>query len=280
MGTLFTLTFYCHQDTVAHEMARGAFDRIDSLNHIFSDYALDSEVGRLSKYPTINQYYEVSSTLYDLIQISLDLSRRTDGAFDVTLGQLTKLWRRAIRRNELPAKQAVEQALSQSGFKAIMLDPKRKAVSFDRMGVKLDFGGIAKGFAADEVIRFFTDRDIDRCMIDAGGDIVAGNRPPGKDGWIIQLSEGGGSVSRILLENGAIASSGDTYQYLEFDGVRYSHIVDPKTGYGIQNGSEVFIKAPKGYLADALASACSVLDPADCDEILSRFREASLINPN
>ncbi|MGE4001886.1 MAG: FAD:protein FMN transferase, partial [Planctomycetaceae bacterium] len=151
------------------------------------------------------------------------------------------------------------------GYEQVQLDSLTQTVTLGQAGMRLDLGGIAKGYAADEALRVLQEHGIEHALIDAGGDIVTGQPPPGADGWrigIAPLDAPDGDPQRFLrLGNAAVATSGDASQFVEIDGIRYSHIMDPRTGLGLTTRSSVTIVAPDGIAADSLASAVSVLGP-------------------
>jgi len=192
------------------------------------------------------------------------LSQRSGGAFDVTVGPVVRLWRRARRRREMPSAERLQAARVLVGYALVRLDPDRRAVELAKSGMRLDLGGIAKGYAADEALAMLRERGVGRALIDAGGDIRLGDPPPNRRGWLIGVAplERDARPSRYLwLSRVAIATSGDTWQYVEIDGRRYSHLVDPRTGLGLTDHSSVTVIAPDCITADSLASAASVLGP-------------------
>ena len=209
----------------------------------------------------------------------------SDGAFDVSVGPLVKLWRRARRQKELPDPKLLDEARTLVGWKNIKLRrmgtlarpasegkrtdgqecPSSGTIELLKPGMKLDLGGIAVGYAADEAIKILKQHGITRAMIDGSGDIVVSDPPPGATGWrigIASLREPDAAPTLFAtLANCSISTSGDAYQFVEVGGRRYSHIVDPKTGLGLSERCSVTIIAPDGITADALATAVSVLGP-------------------
>jgi thiamine biosynthesis lipoprotein len=146
----------------------------------------------------------------------------------------------------------------------LRLDEKNKTAELLRPGMRLDLGGIGQGFAVDEALETLRELGIRRALVNGSGDIGAADPPPGETGWKVGIAplEPGGKPSRVLLlANRAVSTSGDAFQFVEVDGVRYSHLVDPKTGIGLTDRSSVSIVAPDCTTADALASAVSVLGP-------------------
>jgi FAD:protein FMN transferase len=287
MGVIFRL--YGSDSDVANKAAEAAYARVRELNGIFSDYDSSSEIRRLCEASGPGRPITVSDELCTVLDASLRLSRETDGAFDVTVGPLTKLWRRARRRELMPEPDRLEAERKLVGYQFVRVDPQLKTVELLRDGMRLDFGGIAKGFAADEALRVLAEHGLNRALVDASGDIAAGDPPPNADFWIVAIealrqrksglgiskgqaynSPEGDAVPRLKICNQAVATSGDAYQSVVIDGRRYSHIVDPKTGLGLNQRSSVTIVAPTGMMADALASAVSVLGPSSGIDLLEK----------
>jgi len=152
------------------------------------------------------------------------------------MGPLTKLWRRAIRRQEMPDKKRIDEALQNSDWKDVVLDDKDQSVYFIREGMRLDMGGIAKGYAIDQAYKVLFNEGYPISLIDGGGDIYAGHAPPEKEGWTLTIESNTHQENvDIILKNAAVASSGSSFRYIEFDNERYSHMINPMTGYGINN---------------------------------------------
>jgi len=200
-----------------------------------------------------------------LLQRSIELQRQTEGYFDVTLGALTKLWRTARRAKTLPP--AEQLAVAKTRVGTALLELTDSACLIKRPpGCELDFGGVAKGYAADQVVRLLREKfGVTRVLVDASGDVVAGDPPPGKRGWQVGLARPAsqpGPLPRIVLANQALAGSGDAKQFLEVDQTRWSHLLDPRQREPVVGQNLTLVLAPDGTTADALASALSVC-PAD-----------------
>lgn len=272
MGVLFRLTLYAPDAAAANKAAEAAYHRISQLDAILSDYDPESELMRLSAAAGTGRSVPVSAELFAVLAHAQELSAQSRGAFDMTVGPVVKLWRRARRRKELPDPQRLHDALARVGYQHVRLDPRTRTVTLNQPGMKLDAGGIAKGYAGDEALRVLRAHGITRTMIDASGDIVVGDPPPGRMGWRIGIAPLGAPdapPSRYLhLANAAVATSGDVFQFVEIGGVRYSHIVDPHTGLGLKGRSSVTVIAPTGIAADGLASAVSVLGPVEGLELI------------
>jgi len=242
MGTLVRITIYSKDATPI----QAAFRRIAELDEKLSDYKPDSELNKLCR--THDQAVKVSEDLFRVLEASQKLSKLTDGAFDVTIGPVTHLWRLG--------KTPDAETMARVGWRNLMLDKRHRTVELKMAGMQLDLGAIAKGFAADEGLRTLQTLGVKRALIAVSGDIVAGDAPPGTRGWRVGLEPAGGE---ILLRNAAVSTSGDTEQSREIGGVRYSHIIDPKTGRGLTSSIAVTVVARRGLEADPIATAVSVL---------------------
>lgn len=242
MGTLVRITIYSND---ASPM-RAAFDRIAALDEKLSDYKQDSELNRLCR--THDQAVKVSEDLFRVLEASQKLSRLTDGAFDVTIGPVTHLWR--------VGKTPDAATMARVGWRYLVLDTRHRTVELKLAGMQLDLGAIAKGYAGDEALKTLRGLGVKRALIAVSGDVVAGEAPPGARGWRVGLEPAGGE---ILLRNAAVSTSGDTEQSREIGGVRYSHIIDPKTGLGLTSAIAVTVVARRGLDADPVATAVSVL---------------------
>ncbi len=267
MGTQFKIVLYAPDSVLARRAADAAFARIDTLNQHLSDYLNDSELSRLSATAGSGQDVPLSEALWTVLQTAQHLAAETDGAFDVTVGPLTRLWRWAMRRGRLPPEDELAQARAATGYRYLTLDSTARTARLERPGMRLDLGGIAKGYATDEALKVLRAHGLSRALVDGGGDIRLGDPPPDKHGWRVEIStvRAGGekATEKRLLARCAIATSGATYRYVEVDGIRYSHILDPRTGMGLTDERLVTVIAPTGTQADALASALSVLSPDD-----------------
>jgi thiamine biosynthesis lipoprotein len=259
MGTEFKIVIYHTDESVAKQAAEKAFTRVAILEKVFSDYEENSEVSWLSD---AGKATDVSDELWTVLSYAQEVADRSEGAFDVSVGAVSKLWRKAFRDKEFPSAAAIAKASATVGYQDILMKDRNKSVKLGKEGMRLDFGGIAKGFAVDEAIGWLKVSGIDMYLVDGGGDLRCGMAPPGKAGWEIEVPDkmvnGELTFRKVFYKNVAVATSGDTYRYLENEGKRYSHIIDPRTGYGLTNRRAVTVTAPNCMAADAWATAASV----------------------
>ena len=265
MGTAFTLILYSPDDATASRASRAAFGRIKQLDGILTDYDPDSELMRLAA-KAGGPPVPVGPDLFEVLARSKALHGRSEGAFDVTIAPVVRLWRRARREKVKPDPELLEKALALVGSDAIVLDPSKRTVELKRPGMKLDVGGIAKGYASEEAIKVLKREGITSALVAGSGDVVVSGPPPGRAGWTIAVAPlkaeaEGGSSPTILLKDAAVSTSGDAEQFVEIDGVRYSHVVDPKTGLGLTERRSVTVIAPEGITADGLDTAACILGP-------------------
>jgi thiamine biosynthesis lipoprotein len=263
MATTFRISLHAESKEKAETAADAAFKHIAFLNTVFSDYEPNSELMQLCNAGP-GTPFKASPALFDLISRSLDFARLTDGSFDITCGNLTQLWRRTKRVKKLPPADRLAKALAATDWQAVKLDANAQTITLTRPGMLLDLGGIAKGYAADEGLRILREHGLTRALVVAGGDIAIGDPPPGQDAWDIQLRQFAKSVPEedlvtVRLKNCGVSTSGDLYQFTEIDGVRYSHIVSPKTGLGLTDRIACSVIAPNCTTSDALATTMCVL---------------------
>lgn len=283
MGTRFQITVYAKDQQTGEKAIAAGFATIARMNKILSDYQSDSEVMRLCAQGG-GAPIPVSPELMEITQKSLELSRKTEGAFDVTVGPLTLIWRRARKALLAPDNSEIEEARKKVGSHLIKLDPEKRTIQLAKKGMRLDFGGIGKGYAADKALAVIQSFGITRALVAAGGDITCSDPPPGKKGWTVELIPLPGDVSRarfFSLANGAVSTSGDLEQFLEIGGKRFSHLLNPKTGMGTTTRKSATVVSKRGADADSLTKVVLLLDRSRAESILKEVAgtSARLITP-
>ena len=280
MGSSFNIIFYHADSAEAVMLAKECFLVVDSLNIIFSDYSSESEVGKLALQKNLTDI-NVSDELFSMLKRSKDAWERSGKTFDITIGALTQLWRKAKKENRFPSEAEIKEAKDLTGFKNLIINERSKTISFKKPGIRFDFGGIVPGYAAQRVIDFLKTKNINIALVDASGDIVMSDAPPGKDGWTIgiNLPENENEIwdKKLELKNFAVSTSGDVYRYTIHNGKKYSHIIDPKTGYGVTSQRNVTVITKYGADADWLATACSILSTKKALALAKKEHAAILI---
>lgn len=263
MGVNVTIAVYCRDLQHAESALQKAFAVFERNNRLFSDYDSSSVINELCATDSTNNPVDVEPDVFELIEAAHKIAIETDGAFDYTLGRLTKLWRVSRKMKELPNAGELKKAVASSGYRHIKLTANSKQIQIDINELRMDFGGIAKGYSCDQALDELQQVGVESALINAGGDIAVSNPPPGKSGWRIALNEleNGKTVRHfIVVANCGVATSGDQKKFVEIDGIRYSHIIDPTTGLGLAGHRQVTVIAKNGMLADAYASAFNVMD--------------------
>lgn len=250
MGTQFRVTVYATDIVKARAAINAAFARAHDLDRKLSDYKPDSELNQLKRGRN-----QVSDDLYTVLAYGQQVARETHGDFDVTLGPLIRLWRNARKAATLPDPKAIQEARRRTGYKSVKLHAPR-TVELKKANMQLDLGGIAKGYAAGEMLKNLHQSGFPIALIAASGDLAIGDAPPGRPaGWRVEL----GATGEVReLHNCGVSSSGDESQFVLINGERYSHIVNPKTGLGLRSSGMITVIAPTAMEADAWSTAWNV----------------------
>lgn len=267
MGLPFRITFYSESEEAAKTASDAAFARIAELNQIFSDYEDSSELTALSRSSGSGRKVKLSEPLWTVLSRAQELAAQTNGAFDVTCGPLTAVWRRARRKFELPSAELVAEMKARCGWESLRLNESDHTAELLKPQMRLDLGSLAKGYAVDAALAVLRKTGHERALVAGGGDMAAGEAPPGREGWRIEvapLDVDGRAVPAekviVLLRNAGIATSGDRFQRLEIGGKRYSHILDMRTGQPLTDHSLVTVVGPNCYTA-SLSTVLCVLGP-------------------
>jgi thiamine biosynthesis lipoprotein len=270
LGTVVRVIFYSIEDeSSAKEQADGCFELVRKLDAVFSDYREDSELNVLCRNP-IKEPHRVSKELFEVIAYAQEVSARSNGAFDITLGKDTKRWR--AKRDGATEGEPSKEPATTTSYRDLVLDPKKQTITLLKP-LQLDLGGIAKGYIADRLMAKLKEEGITRAAVTVGGEIVLSEAPIGKKGWRIGLSDPRKKITGTLeLTHTALSTSGDSYQFFENDGERQAHLIDPKSRKGKANRLNVTTIAPTAMAADAWATAFRIL-PTDKALPLSEKQE-------
>ena len=282
MGSPFTIIFYARDSLQANSTAQHCFALTDSLVNILSDYIDSSELNRLcARAGKTGPPFICSPVLFDILVQSKYAYEKSGGSFDITLGPVTRLWRKARKEKIFPAQDLVKERLALTGFNKIIIDTVMHGVVMQQAGMQLDLGGIGQGYIAQQVINYLNNQHIENALADVSGDIVCTGMPPDTKGWTVAINvpESKEEVlpRHLLISRQSVTTSGDVYQYMEHDGKRYSHIVDPATGYGITSQRNVTVIAGDGTTADWLTKACSILPVAKAKKLATSLHAEVLI---
>ena len=258
MGTMVTVTAYAESKEKADAAFANAFARAAEVDQVASDYLPDSELALFNAAKT-NAWVPASDDLLTMVAYGLELAELTNGAYDPTLGTITHLWRVSKEAGKLPSAEVRDQARELSGWKLVEVDLDARKIRKLKVGVRLDLGGLGKGYAADMMLEALLRNKISSALITFGGDVRCGEAPPGKNGWMVGLNDYQNKiVATMTVSDCAVSTSGDLQQFIEIDGRRYSHVVEPATGLGTTDSLLATVVANNGLMADPLATAACI----------------------
>jgi len=249
----------------AGDAAINALDRIEWLERALSIYIPESELNQLNATP-VGDSRAVSSDVLELLKIGIDVFEKTNGAFDITAASLSEAWGFARRQGSMPTPEQIEDAISKVGTQHLTVDDKTKSVRFGHPGVKINSGGIGKGYALDRAHQILRSRGVDNFLIHGGQSSVmaSGDRHDidSQSGWRISISHPEQPrirLGELTLYDVAIGTSGPANQFFYYNGVRYGHIIDPRTGWPASGMLSVTVLHPSAAYADALATGLYVM---------------------
>lgn len=261
LGCEISLVLFSRDSDWAARVVSGAFERISELESVLSKFKQDSDISQLNQVQSGEA--RVSPHTFKVIEEAASFGSLTNGAFDITSEPLLRLWEGAEERDSLPSKEEIQRALSLVGFGCLELNMGKSVISFAQEGMRVDLGGIGKGYIIDEVVRFLKSCRIPSGLVDAGGDLSAFGENPERGKWIVGLRnplEPGSLLGYFQIPCGSVVTSGNYMRYFTIQGKQYSHIIDPRTGQPVNEDLlSVTVLAPDTMTADALATSVSVL---------------------
>jgi thiamine biosynthesis lipoprotein len=278
LGSSFSISISTKDSTGLNQSISQCYNLVDDLNQIFSDYIPSSEAMKISV-NEVGSWVEVSKEMIELLEISKLAYESSKGKFDITIGEVTKEWRKARSLNKMPDTSLIAHLKTMVGIKNIEWDKHKLLVRRLNKYISLDFGGIAKGYIADKVAELLNKQGWQRYLIDAGGDMVAGNAPLDKKFWTIGIeTDGSDKITHALaIKNVSVATSGSTYQRLDVEGASYSHILDPQTGMGTSNHNNITTIAKSGTQADWMATTCSIVQDTKTLKNLAKKHDTTIL---
>ncbi len=282
MGTACRITVYADTAAKARSAAVAALDEMVRLESIMSDYIEafpDSELLQLAKFASEDpaDARKVSDDLWPVLERAVRVHEATGGAFDITAKPFTNMWRTSRERRELPPKEAIDRMRNFVGMEQLVLDPEKQTARLAKPGAWLDLGGIAKGYIADRALEVLQKHGLTIARVQAGGDMALGDAPPGLKGWPIHIGDfpkaDGAKGLSFWHKRGGVSVSGDAFRFVEIDGVRYSHVVDPRTGLGVTGSRFCCVNGPSALATDAAATAGCILDQRAFQQALKKLSQ-------
>jgi FAD:protein FMN transferase len=264
MGTVFSLYLYARDEEHAEASCEMAFEEIERLDETLSNYRPSSELSRINRLAA-HQAVTTDPEVFALLEAAFDYSRRSNGAFDVTVGPLMRAWGFFRGEGRYPNNEELQLARENVGFEKVQLDRATRTVRFAAPGVELDLGAIGKGYAVDRAVVTLHEAEIDAALVDAGSStLYAMNAPPGMEGWTVRVPaphDRRQTASTVTLKNESLSSSGNYEKFFQLSGQKYCHVMDPRNGTPVQGVLQTTLIAFDSTTTDALSNAMFVMGP-------------------
>jgi thiamine biosynthesis lipoprotein len=277
MGTRITVELWSEDRARGEQAIDAVLDEMRHIDATMSTYKPTSEVSQVNAHAAAGPM-PISAELFDLLKTALRYSEITEGAFDITYASVGYLY--DFRSHTRPDEAQIARALPAVNFRHVLLDPQKHTVRFSQPGVRIDLGGIAKGYAVDQGIEVLKRLGFARAYVGAGGDSrILGDRFG--EPWVVGIRDPrkgeGNVIARIPLVNAAISTSGDYERFFEEKGVRYHHIIDPRTGHSASKVRSATVIAPTATRTDGLSKTAFVLGAEKAMEIYNRLDDVDAI---
>jgi len=261
MGTRFDISVIAKDSTKAKQHINLAINEITRIEKLISSWDKDSQTSLINKNAGINPV-KVDKELFDLIKRSLKISKLTDGAFDISYASMDKIWKFDDSMKKMPTKEKIKASVEKVGYKNIIIDEEKRTVFLKLKGMKIGFGAIGKGYAADKTKKLLISKGVKAGIINASGDMNTWGKQANGDDWKVAITNPlnkKNAFGLLPIKSGAVVTSGNYEKYITINGKSYSHIIDPRTGYPSNGIISVTVFAPKAELADALATSIFVM---------------------
>ncbi|MCU4173598.1 FAD:protein FMN transferase [Marinilabiliaceae bacterium N1Y90] len=261
MGSRFDITLIANDSVQASKYIDIAINEISRIESLISSWDSNSETSLINENAGIKPV-PVSKELMDLIERCITLSRLTDGAFDITFASMDKIWYFDGSMTRLPSQKDIDAAIQKIAYQDMLINKENNTIFLKKKGMKIGFGGIGKGYAADMAKKKLIDEGVTAGIINASGDLCTWGKQKNGQDWKVAITNPlnkAKAFALIPVVNGAVVTSGSYEKFVQFNGKRYSHIIDPRTGYPSQGIISVTVFAPQAELADALATSIFVM---------------------
>lgn len=261
MGSRFEITVVAKDSSEAERFIDTGVQEIQRIEKLISSWDPESQTSEINRNAG-RKPVEVDPELFQLIERAIGISKLTDGAFDISYASMDRIWKFDGSMKKMPSEEEIAASVSKVGYKNILLDPGNSTVFLKKEGMKIGFGAIGKGYAADAAKALLMKEGVSAGIINASGDMNTWGKQPGGKDWTVAITNPlnkNTAFATLPLKEGAVVTSGDYEKFVNFDGVRYAHIINPKTGYPSTGIISVSVFAPKAELADALATSVFVM---------------------
>ncbi|MFK8006407.1 MAG: FAD:protein FMN transferase [Saprospiraceae bacterium] len=261
MGSRFDITVVAKDSIAANTHIDSAVKEIKRIEKLISSWDKNSQTSEINKNAGIKPV-KVDVELFNLIERAIGLSELTDGAFDISYASMDRIWKFDGSMKIMPSEDEIKNSVAKVGFVNILLDKNNNTVFLKQKGMKIGFGAVGKGYAADQAKDLLIEQGVVSGIINASGDMNTWGKQPNGNEWKVAITNPlnkNKAFALLPITDGAVVTSGNYEKYVNFKGTRYSHIIDPRTGYPSSGIISVTVFAPKAELADALATSVFVM---------------------
>ncbi|WP_229130352.1 FAD:protein FMN transferase [Ancylomarina sp. 16SWW S1-10-2] len=274
MGSRFELTAISTDQEEAAKAIDSGIAEIKRIEKLISSWNTNSQTSEIIKNAGIKPVV-VDQELFNLIRRSLKISKLTGGAFDISYASMDKVWHFDGKMKEMPDSSTIAASVAKINYKNIILNPDKRTVFLKEKGMKIGFGAIGKGYAANKALDIMSKMNLTGALVNASGDLISWGKDEGGKDWkigIVNPKQKGRVFSWLSINETAVVTSGNYEKFVTINGQRYSHIIDPRTGYPVKGLSSVSIICPNAELADALATSVFVLGKDKGLELINRLK--------
>ena len=261
MGTRFEITVVAPNEEIGYININEAVSEIKRIEKMISSWDADSETSKINQNAGI-QPVKVSPELFGLIERSIKISEITDGAFDISYASMDNIWKFDGTMDRMPSEKQIRESVEKVGYQNIVLDSKERSVFLSKPGMRIGFGAIGKGYAADKAKELLLSKQVKGGIINAAGDLTTWGTKSTGEKWLVGIANPLSKdkvFSWLPVVESSVATSGNYEKYIVFNDKKYSHIIDPRTGYPTSGIHSVSIFAKQAELCDALATAVFIL---------------------
>lgn len=261
MGSRFDITVVAENETIGNKYIDTAVAEITRIEKLISSWDPNSETSSINRNAGL-EAVTVDTELFQLIERAIAISKLTDGAFDISYASMDRIWKFDGSMTQMPSEKELSESVANVGFQNIILNKEKSTVFLKRKGMKIGFGAIGKGYAADKAKSLLQAEGVTAGIINASGDMNTWGKQPNGEEWNVAITnplDKTKSYGLLPITNGAVVTSGNYEKFVEFNGKRYTHIIDPRSGMPSSGIISVTVFAPKAELADALATSVFVM---------------------
>lgn len=273
MGSIFNFTVVDKDSTLAKSHIAEVITEIDRIENLISEWRPETQISKVNQNAGIKAV-KVDREVFELTKRAIDYSKITDGAFDISIAALDKIWKFDGSMDVLPSEEAIKKSIEHVGYQYIILDSINCTIFLAKKGMKIGFGSIGKGYAADKGKELLMAKGVMSGIVNASGDLASWGKQPNDKPWIVGITnpfKRNHIYKKISLKDNAVVTSGSYEKFAEINGIRYSHIINPKTGYPATGLISVTVIGPSAEFANALSTSIMVMGKKEGLKLLKKY---------